>query len=215
MSYTYAALKTAIQDYCDSNESTFVTHLPDFIKSAEERIFKSVQLNIFKKNASGNFTSGNKYLSVPSDFLAPLSVAYTNGDGLQVSLLQKQKDYIQEFINPSTTGAPRYYAQFDYDSLIIGPTPDSSYTVEMSYYYRPSSLTTQGESGTTWLSENAPNAMLFGSIVEAMGYLKAEADLLQLYQARFGEALAGLKMLGEAKETSDLFASGEIVRPKQ
>ena len=215
MSYTYAALKTAIQDYCDSNESTFVTHLPDFIKSAEERIFKSVQLNIFKKNASGNFTSGNKYLSVPPDFLTALSLAYIDGDGRVNTLLQKQKDYIQEFINPTTTGAPRYYAQYDYDSLIVGPTPDSGYSVELSYYHRPDSITAGSESGTTWLSENAPNAILFGSVLEALAYLKAEADMLQLYQSKYNEALMALKLLGESKETSDIFASGEIVRPKQ
>lgn len=215
MSFTYATLKTAIQDYTENTETTFVNNLPTFIKSAEERIFKAVQLSLFRKNVSGTMTASNKYLALPIDFLAPFSLSITNSSNHEF-LLYKDVNFVQDFnTNPATTGAPRYYAQFDNDNLIVGPTPDSGYTVELHYYYRPASLTAGADSGTTWLSENAPQAMLFGSLIDAYTFMKGEADILQLYNSRFVEAVQTLKQLGEARETTDQYRTGQVLRPKQ
>lgn len=215
MSFTYATLKTAIQDYTENTETTFVNNLPTFIKSAEERIFKAVQLSLFRKNVSGTMTASNKYLALPTDFLAPFSLSITNSSNHEF-LLYKDVNFVQDFnTNPATTGAPRYYAQFDNDNLIVGPTPDSGYTVELHYYYRPASLTAGADSGTTWLSENAPQAMLFGSLIDAYTFMKGEADILQLYNSRFVEAVQTLKQLGEARETTDQYRTGQVLRPKQ
>jgi len=168
MSFTYAQLKQAIQDYTENDETTFVANLPIFIRNAEERILKTIQLNLFRKNATANFTASQQYLASPSDFLAPFSLSYTDGDGDKNFLLFKDVNFIQEF-NPdsSVEGAPRYYAVFDIDNFIISPTPDSAYVAELHYYYRPDSLTNKAEDGTTWLSENATLAMLYGSLIEA------------------------------------------------
>jgi len=216
MSFTYAQLKTAIQDYTENNESSFVNNLPIFIQQAEERILKNVQLSLFRKNVSGNFTSSNKYLTAPSDFLAPLSLSFVNGSSEHVFLEFKDADFIQAF-NPdgATTGSPRYYAVFDIGHFIIGPTPDSSYAVELHYFYRPASLTAGSDSGTTWLSDNAQIAMLYGSLLEAYTYMKGEPDLIALYEKRFAEALVGLKMFGEAKEVTDEYRVGKVIRQKQ
>tara|TARA_R100000654_G_scaffold19605_2_gene40076 strand:- start:2382 stop:3032 length:651 start_codon:yes stop_codon:yes gene_type:complete len=216
MSFTYAQLKQAIQDYTENNETTFVTNLPVFIRAAEERILKNVQLNLFRKNVSANFTSSNQFLASPSDFLAPFSLSFTTSGGEKVFLLFKDVNFIQEF-NPSssTTGAPRYYAVFDNGNFIIGPTPDSAYAAELHYYYRPTSLTAGADSGTTWLSENASLAMLYGSLVEAYVFMKGEPDLTQIYSQRYAEALATLKILGEAEETTQEYTAGRIVIPKQ
>jgi hypothetical protein len=216
MSFTYAQLKQAIQDYSENDETSFVTNLPIFIRNAEERILKTVQLSLFKKNVAGNFTASNQYLAAPSDFLAPMSLSYTDSNGDKQFLLFKDANFIQDY-NPdaSDTGAPRYYAVFDVDNFIIGPTPDDSYAVELHYMYRPASLTSGAESGTTWLSQNAPLALLYGSLIEAYTYMKGEADLVQNYNARFGEAIVGLKMLGEAKEVTDEYRIGKVRRQKQ
>jgi hypothetical protein len=216
MSFTYAELKQAIQDYAENDETSFVTNLPIFVRAAEERIFKNVQLSFFRKNATANVTASNEYLAVPNDFLAPFSLSFTNSDGDKEFLLFKDVNFIQDYnTDASDTGSPRYYAQFDLNNFIIGPTPDDSYVVELHYYYRPVSLTNAGESGTTWLSENAPMAMLYGSLIDAYTYMKGEPDLIANYSQRFTEAVASLKQLGEAKETTDQYRYGQVLRPKQ
>ena len=134
----------------------------------------------------------------------------------KVFLDLKDTDYVQSYNpNSSTTGTPKYYAVFDINNFIIGPTPDSNYSVELHYYYRPASLTAGSESGTTWLSTNAPFALLYGSLLEAYTYMKGEQDMSAMYEKRFTQALTELKMLGEAKETTDQYRTGMVIRPKQ
>ena len=216
MSFTYSALKTAIQDYTENTETTFVTHLPDFIKGAEERLLKTVQLSFFRKNASGSMTTSNQYLAVPADYLASFSLSYTNSSSEKVFLDLKDADFVQTYNpNPATTGLPKYYAVFDVDNFILAPTPNSGYTVELHYYYRPASLTAGSDSGSTWLSENTPYALLYGSLIEAYIYMKGEQDMVALYEKRFTQALVEAKQLGEAKETTDEYRTGMVIRPKQ
>tara|TARA_R100001015_G_C4629212_1_gene189888 strand:- start:1184 stop:2038 length:855 start_codon:yes stop_codon:yes gene_type:complete len=141
MSYTYTQLKTSIKDYTDNVETVFVSHLPDFIKTAEERILKEVDLDFFRKNVSGTMTSGNKFLAVPNDYLASFSLSLTNSS-LTEFLLLKDVNFLQEFTpNPATTGVPKYYALYDYQNFILAPTPNDNFATELHYYYRPASLT--------------------------------------------------------------------------
>jgi len=215
MSFTYSSLKTAIEDYTENTETTFVTHMDDFIKLSEERILKNVQLQLFRKNTTGTMTSSNQYLAMPSDFLAPFSLSITSSS-VKTFLQFKDVNYVQSFNpNSSTTGTPRYYAIFDVTNFIIGPTPDSGYTSELHYFYRPASLTAAGDSGTTWLSENATLALLYGCLTEAYTYMKGEQDLMAEYEKRFGESMVALKMFGEAKEVTEDYRAGMVIRPKQ
>jgi len=215
MSFTYTTLKTAIQDYLESTESSFVTNLPTFITTAEERIFKNVQLDDFRKNQVGNLTASGTYLECPTDYLAPFSLAVIDSSSNYNYLLLKQVSFIRDFTpNASTTGLPKYYAEFDDNTFIVAPTPDSTYEVELHYYYRPASLTSTTGSETTWLSKNAPNAILYGSLVEACTYLK-NYEAIPAYESKFQEALLGLKNLGEAKSTRDQYRYDEIRREPQ
>ena len=216
MSFTYDELKQAIQDYTENDETSFVNNLPLFIRQAEERILKNVQLSLFRKNVSGALTASNKYLACPSDFLAPYSLSFVNSDSDHVFLDFKDVDFVQSF-NPdaTTTGNPRYYAVFDINNFVLGPTPDSNYAVELHYFYRPASLTAGAGSGTTWLSENAELALLYGSLIEAYIYMKGEQDVMAQYEKRFAEAITGLKMFGESKEVTDEYRTGKVIRPKQ
>ena len=215
MSFTYAQLKQAVQDYTENTETTFVNNLPLFIRLAEERILKSVQLSLFRKNALANATASNKYLACPIDFLAPMSLSYEI-DGDKVFVDFKDVSFIQTYTpDGATTGSPRYYAQFDVGNFILAPTPASNYVMELHYLYRPASLTSGAESGTTWLSENAELTLLYGALVEAYTFMKGEQDMMQYYTTRFQENLVGLKLLGEAKETTDEFRTGMLIRAKQ
>ena len=216
MSFTYAQLKQAIQDYTENDETTFVNNLPIFITQAEERILKTVQLDLFRKNVSGGMTASNRFLAAPSDFLAPYSLSFVDSSSNHVFLQFKDPDFVQTF-NPkaSTTGDPRFYAVFDVDNFILGPTPDGAYNVELHYFYRPASLTAGADSGTTWLSTNAEIALLYGCLMEAYIFMKGEPDMMAMYEKRFAEAISGMKMLGEAKEVTDEYRTGQIRRPKQ
>jgi len=215
MSFTLTTLTSSIQEWTQNDESTFVAEIPFFIKNAEERIFKVVDLDYFRKNVTGTMTSGNKFLEKPSDYLSTFSLSYVDSNSQNVFLLQKDVNFIQEFTpNPSTTGSPRFYSSFDVDTFIVAPTPDTSYAVELHYYYRPASLTTV-DSETTWISTNAPDALLYACLVEAYTFMKGENDLIQLYTARFTEAMSRLKIYGEAQENTDAYREGLVRIPKQ
>ena len=208
MSFTFAQLKTAIQDYTDNSESSFVSHLSDFIKASEERIFKSVDLEIFRKNVTTAFTASDKFLTIPADYLSTFSMQITTA-GSEAFLLQKDVNFLQEAYSGSTsTATPRYYAQFDEDNFIVAPTPNSNYAIELHYYYRPTSLTAGADSATTWLSNNAPFALLFGALVDAYIFMKGEPDLIQQYEKRFIDQLTRLKDYGEARENTDAYSEG-------
>ena len=202
MSFTLTTLTASVQEWTQNDESTFVAEIPFFIQNAEERIFKVVDLEYFRKNATGTMTSGNKFLQKPSDWLANFSLSFVNSSSENVFLLQKDVNYLQEFHpNPSSTGTPRFYASFDVNNFIVAPTPNSNFTVEVHYYYRPASLTTDN-SGSTWISTNAPDALLYATLIEA-------------YTARFTEAISRLKIYAEAKENTDAYREGLVRVPNQ
>ena len=185
-----------------------------FIRAAEERILKNVQLDLFRRNQTAALTQANPYLNCPSDFLAPFSLSYTlNNEKTFVEF--KDVSFVQTYSpNATTQGLPKYYAQFDVDNFLVGPTPNANLDVELHYLYRPTSITAGAGGGTTWISTNGELALLYGSLVEAYIFMKGEADVMQQYNQRFGEAMIGLKMLGEAKETTQEYRVGKVIRPK-
>ena len=202
MAFTFTTLKTTIQDYTQNSETTFVNNLSRFIINAEERIFKEVQLDVFRKNVNGAISSGNKFLTKPTDYLSTFSLSILNNSE-NVFLLRKHPTFLQDYTpNPSTTGVPQYYADFDETTFLLAPTPSSGFTAELHYYHRPTSITATSD-GTSWLGTNAELALLYASLVEAYTFMKGEADMFQIYNARYQEALAYLKNLGEGKNTRD------------
>ena len=214
MSFTYAQLETAIQDFTENSETSFVNNLPVFIRGAEDRIFTLVDLELFRKNATAQLTIGDPYLSVPTDYLAPFSfqIITTN---YKEFLENKDVNFVQQYaVDAGINTTPKYYSVFDVNNFIVGPTPNLAYDVELHYYYRPASITAGAASGTSWLSENAPNALLYGSLVEAYTYMKGEADMLQLYEQRFAQEVQRLKDLAEARENSDAYRRGLPDRPR-
>ena len=216
MSFTYLQLKTAIQDYTENNETTFVTNLPVFIRLAEERILKNVQLSLFRKNATATIVQGSQYFACPSDFLAPFSLSFRSSDENKVFVDFKDPSFLQTYTpNSSTQGVPKYYSVFDIENFLIAPTPDASYTGELHYFYRPQSLTAGSDSGTTWLSINAELSLLYASLIEAYIFMKGEQDVMGMYNQKLQESLVGLKMLGEAKETTEEYRVGKVIRGKQ
>lgn len=213
MSFTHTTLKQAIQDWTENSETTFVNNLDLFIQNAEERVLKMVDLDFFRKNATATFVSGNPYLNVPGDYLSSFSLGYTKTNGEKEFLLQKDVNFLQEYNpDPTDTGEPKYYALFDVDNFLISPTPNSNYAVELHYFYRPASIT--APAGTSWLGDNSPNTLLYGSLVEAYTFMKGEPDVLQLYETRFIQNIARLKNYGEGVENTDAYREGLVRIPK-
>jgi hypothetical protein len=208
MSWTFTTLKTAIQDYTQNTESTFVTNLPTLIVQAENRIIKSVELPNFRQNVTGTLTSGNPYLSTPSDYLYPFSLAVLDSSNNYNYLLNKDVSFIREaYPTASTTGSPKFYAQFDDDTFIVAPTPDANLTVELHYFYIPQSITV-ASSGESWLGTNATEALLYASLVEAYTFMKGEPDILSGYENRFKEALGRLTLESDGYNRKDAFRDG-------
>jgi len=202
----YTQLVSAIEDYTENTFSSADINI--FIKQAEQRIYNTVQLPALRKNVTGNTTTNNKYLAAPSDWLATFSMAVVNPDGTYSYLLNKDVNFIRAaYPSPTDTGTPEYYALFDQNTFILGPTPNSTYTVELHYFYYPESIVT---ANNTWLGDNFDSALLYGSLLEAYTYMKGESDVLAVYKQRYDEALALLKQLGDGKDRQDAYRSGQV-----
>ena len=211
---TYAELKSLVQNYLQNTETQFVSDLPKLIEQTEERILKTINLPVFRKNVSGTLTSGNQYLATPSDFLDNFSLSFTSSSE-QTFLLYKDVNFIREaYPNSSTTGLQKHYGLFDDTTFIVGPTPNADLTVELHYFYRPTSITAGADSGTTWLSTNAKNALLYGTLLESYVYMKGDPDMMSMYEKRFLEALVRLKNLGEGDNTVDTYRD-DVVRTQR
>ena len=204
---TYAELTAAIKDYCNNTETNFVAAIDTFIKQAEQRIYRSVNLPVNRKNVAGTITDGNKYLSMPTDFLLPLSLSLTSSSN-QIFLLNKDANFIRSaYPDASTEGVPKYYGIFTSDTFIIGPTPNADFVTELHYYYEPASIV---DASPSWLGTNADTVLLYGSLVEAYTYMKGDADMMQLYQQRYKEALDLLKIQVESRMNVDEYRNGMI-----
>jgi hypothetical protein len=207
----YAALNQAIQDYCENTETSFVNNIPTFVKQAEYRIYRNVNLPANYTVATVTTTSSNKLLSAPADFLIQSELKITSGSD-KIPLIIKDQSFIrQAYPDESSTGLPKYYGLFDNDSFILGPTPDAAYSVEVYYYKIPTSIVT---AGTTWLGDYADEVLLYGSLVEAYTYMKGDQDMLALYQQRYNEALVALKLQAEGRMTIDEYRDGVIRTPR-
>ena len=206
----YSQLSTLIQDYCESTEQSFVANIPTFVEVAEQRIYNTVQLPALRKNVTGSMTSGNQYMSLPSDWLSTFSIAVVGG-GVYEYLINKDVNFIRaSYPTAATQGVPKYYAIFDNNFMILGPTPDSAYTAELHYYYYPPSIVT---AGTSWLGDNFDSVLLYGSLREAYTYLKGEGDMMQNYEQKYQEALGQLKRLGDGLDRQDAYRSGQARIP--
>lgn len=204
----YAELKTNIKNIC---ENAFTdTELAMFTQQAEQKIYNTVQIPALRKNETGNVSTGNSYLTLPPDFLYIFSLAVITTEGYKY-LLNKDVNFIREaYPFPAVTGTPRSYAIFDTNTLIVGPTPDSNYSVELHYGYYPESIVT---AGTTWLGDEFDSALLNGALIEAIRFIKGEADMIALYEKMYLQAITLLKMLGDGKLREDAYRSGQVRVP--
>ena len=220
----YAELRQAIIDYSESDEQTFVDNIPVFVGNAEQRIYNSVQISYLRRNVTTTLTPNNKYLSAPQDFLSVYSMAVVDQNGHYEYLLNKDVNFIrQAYPSPTDTGLPKYYAIFGPTttsdippvltnelSFVLGPTPNANYVVELHYFYYPESIVT---AGTTWLGDNFDTALLYGAMRDAALFQRQEQDVVANYEQKYNEAMMLLKQLGDGKERTDAYRTGQVRYP--
>jgi hypothetical protein len=213
----YAELVSAIKGYAENDfpatagSFTSTNQLNTFIEQAEQRIYNSIQFPAIRKNVTGTTTSGNKYLATPVDFLASYSIAVIDGTGNYEFLLNKDVNFIRAaYPSPTDSGTPAYYALFDENTFILGPTPNAAYTMELHYYYYPASIVT---AGTSWLGDNFDSVLLYGALLEAAAFMKSDPDTIKNYMERYNEALLLAKRLGDGMDRSDAYRSGQYRMP--
>lgn len=205
----YGELVQRIQDFAEYSDATFVTNIPNFVRTSEERIWYYTQLPLFRKNVEGQFAAGNRYLALPTDFLVPLSFAVRDAQGNQIYLLNKDVNFLREAFPGQIQGVPRYYALWDENDVIIAPVPAIDYAAELHYSYRPNSIVGANDN-TSWLGDNASDALFYGSMVEAYTFMKGEQDMLANYDQKFAISISRLKDLGEARDRKDTYRSGQL-----
>jgi hypothetical protein len=215
----YTQLTSAIKGFAENDfpatvgSFTSAEQIARFVQLAEQRIYNMVQLPAIRKNVTGTMTVGNKYLSTPSDWLSTFSLAVIDAANEYHYLLNKDVNFIRESYPDTDSaffGKPQYYAVFDDNSFILGPTPDASYNSELHYFYYPTSIVT---AGTSWLGTNFDSALLYGALLEAALFMKTDADTMTMYKARYDDAMAELKQLGDGKNRQDAYRSGQVRYP--
>lgn len=200
----YAELKTNIQDICE-NEFTDA-QLAMFVQQAEQKIYSSIDLPAQRFNDTGVLTASNKYLSAPADWLYVYSLAVIDSGDYHY-LLNKDVNFIREaYPSASSEGRPQHYAIFDKDTFILGPTPDDGYSVEIHYSAYPESIVT---AGTTWLGDEFDSALLNGSLIEAIRFMKGEPDIIANYEKLYLQSITLLKNLSDGKLRQDMYRSGQ------
>tara|TARA_R110000868_G_C10850165_1_gene760740 strand:+ start:438 stop:1097 length:660 start_codon:yes stop_codon:yes gene_type:complete len=214
MAMTYTELCANIADITQ-NEYTDDAYKM-FAQQTEQRIFNSVQLPSLRKSTSITATIGNQFINVPADFLAAFSVAVVHPSTLEyLYLLNKDVNFMREaYPTVAATGTPKYYAIYGNQTgtelawrFLFGPTPDLAYSTELNYFYYPESIVT---AGTTWLGENFDSALLNGALVEAIRFMKGEADMVKMYQDMYIQSITLLKNLGDGKLRQDAYRSGQL-----
>ena len=215
----YTQLTAAIKGYAENDfpatagSFTSANQIATFVQQAEQRIYNTVQLPAIRKNVIGTTTAANKYLTMPSGWLSTFSMAVITSNNEYHYLLNKDVNFIREAY-PDTDaafyGEPQYYAVFDSNTFILGPTPDATYSIELHYYYYPTSIVT---AGTSWLGDNFDSTLLYGALLEAAAFMKSEPDVVANYKARYDEALMLLKQLGDGKDRQDAYRSGQVRYP--
>ena len=206
MTMTYTELKTNIADICENSFTD--AQLALFTEQAEQKIYNAVQIPALRKNVTGRTQAGNQYLTVPvSDFLYTYSLAVIDSNGSFTYLLNKDVNFIREaYPIPATTGLPKHYAYFSQTSFLLGPTPTNIYDVELHYGYYPESIVT---AGTTWLGTEFDSALLNGALMEAIRFLKGEADVVAMYEKEYLLSISLLKNLGDGRLNEDTYRSGQ------
>ena len=210
---TYDELVTNIRNYTEVDSNVFSDSVINtFITMAENRILRDIDLDVFKKESTGSMSSGNRFLEMPSDILTHRYLIFTDAAGDQVFLDFRDNSVVKEYWPDFTqTGIPKYYSVWDESNFCIAPTPSTNYSVQLGYVYRPTQLSSTNT--TTWISNNAPEALLYACLIQAYSYTKGPADMVQYFENSYNQAVQGLGVEQQGRRRRDEYRDGMIRIP--
>ena len=212
---TYSELVTKIRNYTEVDSNVLTSTIVDgFIQDAEFRILRDVDSDNNRQYATSSIIVDQKYFNTPDNLLIIRSAQITVGGELRF-LDVRDMSFINEYNQEQITGAPKYYANWDENTVIVAPTPDQAYTIQLNYILKPTGLSATNT--TTYLSQQFPNGLLYACLVEAYGFLKGPQDMLQYYENRYKQAIEGFSLEQMGRRRTDEFLDGEprIVRKPQ
>ena len=206
---TYDELVTNIRNYTEVDANVFTNAVINtFILMTENRILRDIDLDVFKLEVTGNLTANNKFLTAPSDILTHRYMMITSGTD-QIFLEFRDTSFMKEYwANGSTQGTPKYYAVWDQNTFYIAPTPNQNYSVELGYIYRPTQLSSTNT--TTWISNNAPEALLYACLIQAYSYTKGPTEMMQYFRNAYKEAIQGLGAEQQGRRRRDEYRDGML-----
>ena len=211
----YSDLTDNIRNYTETSTSVLSdTLIQPFIESVEDKVRRTVDLNYYRKYDTATLTVNNPYLPLPSDWEATRYIQVIDSNDDRTFLIQKDISFMNEYAPDNTSagaGTPKYYAMWDQDTHYLAPTPNAALTVELAYTYKPTGLSSTTTS--TWVSQNAPNVLLYGCILEALGYLKGPADMIQYYDKMYNQSVQALATYEMGRDRRDEFRDGVIRIP--
>lgn len=209
---TYTELVDTIRSYTELDTNVLSTTVVNtFITLAENRILRDIDLDDFKKDATATMTSGNRFLPAPSDLLSQrYMMVSVSGDQIMLDLrdVSFMKEYWPDYTD---TGVPKYYAVWDDNTFYIAPTPDSNYTVQLGYIYRPTQLSSSNTE--TWVSKNAPEALLYACLIQAYSFTKGPLEMLQYYENSYQQAIQALGIEQQGRRRRDEYRDGMVRLP--
>ena len=217
MAYTLANLQDDIRNYTEVDDSVLSnTVLTTIIKNAENRIYRESDSDDNRFYATSNLQAGNRYVTIPSDLRFIRYAQLTDASGNQVFLEKKDTSYMAAYYDtPGTqSGLPKYYANWDANYWVVAPTPDSTYLITLAYVKQPDSITASpGSTQGTYVSNKYQDLLLYGSLVEAYGYLKGPADMLQYYEGSYRRALQTYAVEQQGRRRRDEWQDGALRTP--
>jgi len=217
MAYTLTNLQDDIRDYTEVDSTVFSTGvLNTMIKNAENRIYRDSDSDDNRFYATSNLVIGNRYVTIPTDLRFIRYIQLKDSSGKQTFLEKRDTSFMSEYYNTPATqsGLPKYYANWDAEYWVVAPTPDSTYEITMAYTKQPTSLTDSSVSSTgTYVSNKYQDLLLYAALVEAYGYLKGPADMLQYYEGSYRRALQSYSIEQQGRRRRDEWQDGAIRTP--
>jgi hypothetical protein len=210
---TYDELVTNIRNYTEVDANVFSNSVINtFITMAENRILRDIDLDVFKLEVTGNLSANNRFLTAPTDILTHRYMLLTSPTGDQIFLDFRDTSFMKEYWPDGTqTGVPKYYGVWDQNTFYVAPTPSLAYTVELGYVYRPAQLSATNP--TTWVSTNAPEALLYACLIQAYSYTKGPPEMMSYFNNAYKEAIQGLGIEQQGRRRRDEYRDGMIRIP--
>jgi hypothetical protein len=204
---TYNELVAKIRSYTEVDANVLTATIIDgFISDSEFRILRDVDSDNNRQYATTNFIVNQKWLNLPDNLLVIRSAEITSGSE-RTFLEVRDVSFMDEYNQNNTTGRPKYYANWDENTMVLAPAPDQTYTIEVNYILKPTGLSVNNQN--TYLSQQFPNGLLYACLVEAYGFLKGPNDLLQYYEGRYKQAIEGFSLEQMGRRRTDEYLQGE------